>query len=698
MKRLWGLVSVLLLLLVCCSTAFAVETVENSYGITFHPIQESEYTVTLPKGLVADVTKDGSTLNIHVDSEATDWETVLANSTNPEWVELTLSGKAPAGETVTGAYAGGAMLSSKADADAAIEFQEWYITDWQSDMMEWSFTTQLGQISPVHSLFVPRNTSAEWPDTLMVCWINSADPTYRYYEWLDVIVTHTAQDAFTVPFRYVTAKTMEPSKDVVGSDQLSITEVQDGCIVYKILSDDVLNDISSVTMRFKAPAKAARACLAAPYSSHEAEVKGNAVTFEDIMSLDPSFFTERTFSLSWYDKDDKLLDYGFFTLYVTTPQDAPWPNYVQDFYPVPANRLSVKNGVANAGITYTYDENIGTLHTSHDGTVGVKGELDQFIVTVTPPEGATYYRMTGEMSWDSGFRGPNQWFMNEVEWNITFNTDDVYPASSNWNAINNAMLRAVEAGPATVYLQENESSRFGGGFSAVYWYASKEDAENDPLNPLRREFVCYTTDQLALTEQTDMVADEAQITSPVKKVICIGNHPWRLKVLHHPQKGERTRHYELQMVNDTGAPQGLDEPVVFYMPYPEGIDPDKEYDYELLHFDSNYRQNVKVDVTATPYGLRFEVSSLSPFVISYDEVIPVTPTPEPTATPAPTATATPTATLAPTAEPTATPTATPKPIDVPKTGDNSPLALLGLLAVLSLAGLMMLGKAKRDNL
>lgn len=666
-------------------------------------MQNSEYTVTLPKGLVADVTKDGHMLKIHVDSQATDWETVVANSTNPESVEVALTGKAPAGETVTGCYASGAMLSTKEDADAAIDFTEWWITDWNSDVTEWNNIVSVGQISPVHALFEPRTNSAQ-PDTLVVCWVNSADPTYRYYEWLDVIVTHTDEDAFSIPFRYVTAKTMEPSKNVVGSDKLSITDIQDGSIIYKILSEDVTDDISSITMSFKAPAKAARGVLSGPYGSQDLEVKGGAVTFEDIMSLDPYSFNERAFSLLWYDKDDKLLDYGFFTLYVTTPKDAPWPNYIQDFYPVPASRLSVKNGVANAGITYTYDENIGTLHASHDGTVGVKGELNPFIVTVTPPEGATYYRMTGEMGWDSGFRGPNEWFMYDIEWNITFNTPEVYPASNNWQAMKTPLLRAVEAGPATVYLQETTSSLFGGGVSAVYWYASKEDADNDPLNPLRREFVCFTTDQLALTEQTDMVADEAQITSPVKKVICIGNHPWRLKVLHHPQKGERTRHYELQMVNDTGAPQGLTEPVVFYMPYPEGIAPDKEYDYELLHFDSNYRQNVKVDVTPTAYGLRFEVSSLSPFVISYDEVIPVTPTPEPTATseptatPAPTATATPTATLAPTAVPTATPTATPKPIDVPKTGDNSPLALLSLLAVLSLAGLALLGKAKRDNL
>ena len=181
--------------------------------------------------------------------------------------------------------------------------------------------------------------------------------------------------------------------------------------------------------------------------------------------------------------------------------------------------------------------------------------------------------------------------------------------------------------------------------------------------------------------------------------------------------------HELQMVNETGAAQSLKEPVVFYMPYPDGIDPDKEYDYELLHFDSNYRQNVKVSVTPTPYGLRFEVASLSPFVLSYEEVIPVTPTPVPTAEPTPTPTAEPTATptveptatpvvtptLAPTVEPTATPaatptlaptaapTATPGPTDMPQTGDESHLILFGLMTILSLAGLVMLNKTRKGN-
>lgn len=715
MKRRLGLGLALVLLLLCwCSAAFAIE---NSYGVEFHPM--SEYTISLPDGLAATTTREGNVLTIKIDAKASDWAKVLADAkTSPQSASFIVQGTVPAGETATGSYSSGTSLRDKASADSAIEFTEWYITEWQSDMMDWSYTVNLGQLDPVNSLFAPRATSSDWPETIMVCWINSADPDYRYYEWLEIIIewpgidmTWPSTGAFSIPYRFIPAETMEPSKNLITSSHLEITDIQNGSIVYHILSDEVMNEQPQISLGFTAPEKAVRARLSTPYDAYDATVQNGIVTFIDIKSIDPSAFSESSFSLVWYDQNGKVVDYGFFILYTTLAEDAPWPNYVADWQPVPANRFTVQNGVANAGITYSYDESIGTIHTSHNGIIKVTGELDQFIVSVTPPEGAAYYRTTGQMSWSS-FRGPQTWLADEVEWYISFNTPEVYPASDNWQAKNDGMLRAVQAGPATVYLPYDSFYRFGGGVSVVYWYASKEDADNAPLNPMLKEFMCFTTDELATTEHTSMVEDEASITAPVKKIICIGKHPWRLKVLHHPQKGERSRHYELQMVNETGAVQSLTEPVVFYMPFPEGIDPDKEYDYDLLHFDSNYRQNVNVSVTTTPYGLRFEVSSLSPFVLSYEEVIPVTPTPVPTATPTPVPTAEPTATptavptaeptatptTAPTAAPTAEPTATPKPTDVPKTGDESNLALFGLLVILSLTGLAWLSKAKKNNI
>lgn len=698
MKRRLGLVFVLLLLLVCwCSTAMAVE---NSYGVEIHPVAEDKYTYSVPDGLKATLSKSGNVLNVHVNSAASDWAQLLANGS----ANCGLEGTAPAGETVTGCYSLSCSLATKEDADFAIDFMEWMIADWQSDVTTWTESVGVGYFDAEHALFMPRATSAENPDTLLFCWINSADPSYRYYEWIDIVISNTADKAFAVPYRNVLAETFEPCDEVITTDKLVVSDMQDGYLEYTILSDEAVNEQPMYALRFKAPAGAVRATLNAQYSfSGEAAVENGTATFYDVESLDPTSVREHHFTLAWYGSNGKVVDYGNFTMQAILNTDEICLSKVADFHPVPANRLSVKNGFASAGIEYTYDDTTGILHATHNGKIFVSGEVDRFLVTVTPPEGATHYRVSCDMGIDSLYGSPDM-FVESVDFNITFNTPDVYSIDEPCYTWMNPLLYPMQAETSTVYLQSVEASRYKGGAGAVYWYASQDDAENHPENFLRREYVLLTADKFLVEEYTDMVADEAQITSPVKKVICIGNHPWRLKVLHHPQKGERTRHYELQMVNDTGAPQGLDEPVVFYMPYPEGIDPDKEYDYELLHFDSNYRQNVKVDVTPTAYGLRFEVSSLSPFVISYDEVIPVTPTPEPTATPettatpAPTATATPTATLAPTAVPTATPTATPKPIDVPKTGDNSPLALLSLLAVLSLAGLTLLGKAKRDNL
>lgn len=704
MKRRLGLSLALVLLLLCwCGTAFAIE---NSYGVEFHPMSQSQYTLSLPDGLVATTNCEGNTLTIKVNSEASDWAQLLADGN----LGGDITGTPPAGETVTGCYTLGCTLSTQAEADAAIDFIEWWINDWQSDMTTWQNSIDIGFLDADHALFMPRAAT----DTLLICWVNSADPSYRYYEWVDMVISHTNDKGFPVPFRNVLAETFEPCDEMITTSHLTVSDMQDGCLQYTILSDEAVNEQPAYSLRLKAPAGAVTAKLSGTYYNSEVNVENGTATFYDVEYLDPSCIREHHFSLAWYGRNGKLVDYGNFTLQAILSTDELCLAKVPDFYPVPASRLSVTNGSASAGIEYTYDATTGILHATHDGKIYVSGDVDQFLITATPPEGATHYRLSSNMSIDSLYGSPDL-FMEGVDFNINFNMTDVYSVDEPCHLWTNSLLYPMQAESSTVYLQSVEASRYKGSAGAVYWYASKDDAENHPENFLRREYALLTADKFLVEEQTDMIEDEASITSPVKKILCIGKHPWRLKVLHHPQKGQRSRHYELQMVNETGAAQALTEPVVFYMPYPEDLDPSKEYDYDLLHFDSNYRQNVNVSVTATPYGLRFEVSSLSPFVLSYDEVIPETPTPAPTAEPTATPTATPTAeptatpTAVPTAQPTATPaatptlaptaapTATPEPTNVPKTGDESNLAMFGLMAILSLAGLALLGKMKKGN-
>lgn len=151
-------------------------------------------------------------------------------------------------------------------------------------------------------------------------------------------------------------------------------------------------------------------------------------------------------------------------------------------------------------------------------------------------------------------------------------------------------------------------------------------------------------------------------------------------------------------------------PVKIYWPYPAGTNQNTQF--YLVHFEGMDRKmgtgeigaaidkaNVqKVDVTNTEYGVCFEASSFSPFVLMWENPDQkVEEDEQPSQTPAPTAAPTPvpTATPAPTAVPTATPVGV-----IPQTGDTMPVGLLdgiALVAVVAFVVLLVLRKRKHDD-
>lgn len=133
------------------------------------------------------------------------------------------------------------------------------------------------------------------------------------------------------------------------------------------------------------------------------------------------------------------------------------------------------------------------------------------------------------------------------------------------------------------------------------------------------------------------------------------------------------------------------EPVTVYWPYPAGTD--KNTSFSLVHFQglnremSNGEISDRIDSAAkdvvqvenTEYGIKFTTSSFSPFVLLWDASQPETPGGGTTdgGDPAPTPAPTPTPVSQPTPQPTAAPAAVSA---IPQTGDEMPVALLGVSA------------------
>ncbi|MBE6892702.1 MAG: hypothetical protein E7482_01660 [Ruminococcaceae bacterium] len=100
---------------------------------------------------------------------------------------------------------------------------------------------------------------------------------------------------------------------------------------------------------------------------------------------------------------------------------------------------------------------------------------------------------------------------------------------------------------------------------------------------------------------------------------------WKLTTSNYPQvKGEGVNAYYFQLEGDENTPSGEK---VIYLPY-SYVDADLTYDialekgmsFKVHHYnDDHISIEEPIDGEATPYGIRFVVSSFSPFVIEWEE-------------------------------------------------------------------------------
>lgn len=87
------------------------------------------------------------------------------------------------------------------------------------------------------------------------------------------------------------------------------------------------------------------------------------------------------------------------------------------------------------------------------------------------------------------------------------------------------------------------------------------------------------------------------------------------------------------MLNDTGAWEKMrvpaSDPAILYLPYPDGTDQTSEFDFTLYHFMDHYagtsgkkepyRRTEVLKGKKTPFGIRFAVTGLSPFVLEWGQ-------------------------------------------------------------------------------
>lgn len=173
----------------------------------------------------------------------------------------------------------------------------------------------------------------------------------------------------------------------------------------------------------------------------------------------------------------------------------------------------------------------------------------------------------------------------------------------------------------------------GGNGHTVFvdWY--KADEYGDPARePSVREFVYGQWEQLVFEVEAESLTESelienGSVETPTP-IIDEGEKKWKLTTNHYPQvkENENVNAYYFQLEGDENTPDGKK---VVYLPYSfidEDLDYDKAVDMglepKIHHYKEDHKTYVEgkpIDGELTPYGIRFEVESFSPFVLEWEE-------------------------------------------------------------------------------
>ena len=652
-----------------------------------------------------------SILSVPIDNEATDWNAVMLNGGNYD-LQVKMQPPAPPAAGYycvgAGAYMGGATYFDD-------EMQK------QIAREEADKSSSLPHISTNFPAMEPDSTGmvlipAVCDPSLgyqyeQVCWrfTNGTDVKYVYERYF-FTAKHSSSEPITLNARYVSADWQKPMENAYG---VASAQRENGTLTLYLDENVNYGMHFEIALELSGPADASTAEIVVQINEEKRSFRGGRTvdgTFRFsrrnneqeeplLLACQPTGSVQSypACMVKWYGKDRKVLDYGTLNIYTVPKEHKPFTDYLAenpqytDWYPLATSQMKVDNNMKNCGIQTTLSAGHISVEPSGKTPSGNPGEI---AYEINPPtvdangnpitEKITWVRIHSAGSGDSYGRGKEGPMIDESYF---------LPSPKEVNNNGKVDLGAdhpvvrYKAKSVDVYLQQNYDP-WGAGIWLINWYTGSEKPSGD-TRPVSSQYLVIETAQLFDFEREDPVAlvdRESDITSPVQYTMLVkpasmasGLDGWRLVARVDLQNGVDAYHRELYTINDTGAKNKLTlakgETMVLYMPYPEGFAYGTEQVFTLYHYaTSNYKDEPEtLTGTNTPYGIRYEVSSLSPFVHSWAKVE------EPVVTP------------------TAAPAGTPDvPAVPPKAGDNTPVVLLAWLAAMAVCAMSLLvGQKKR---
>ena len=631
-----------------------------------------------------------------IDTARTDWPMVIASSYYPEDkyvmpLSFTVTPPENAAKRQEISYGGGVQLGHLMEA---LKHQR------ASNASTRTTSCNIGRYEESSGIFFPGSSTLYLSFGSLVNWLDEDgnrllldNGSVMPSEAIRFDVTYTDSDPFEVVLDKVPAKNIVADFYNTGAD----TKVEAGSVTY--INETPESDFQNYVTAVLIPETTEDTTGWEAYNRNnnwlqvvEPEESGLSRRAALInVGLDGENIYSSLQTIIWKDAAGEIKSVQVLDLFISQGSPKLWPEYTDDINPFPAGQvtMSMIDPVNGASVT-DYDTNTGIVRYKVDSEALVASAanganlFDVWVATdirINPPTGTVSY---GVANTGAG----NLFGEDRINDDIELEEDEIspLPADGMLGQIQ-AFFRATsfelpDGRSGEYYYSINEEyagNEYGGHVDIYFWY----DAQG---NLLGRNYIAYQFDAVELITTSEVLQDESELSDKnngKKKPLIIadgkalgyGQGKLDLRAERSPSSSG-THRYELCLVNDENAEVKLKGKGTLYLPYPEGYDETNYTDLiiTIAHYNADGSEVVESfsiadgSIQPTKHGLRIEVTSLSPFVVSWTKAEPdptPTPTAEPTATPTAEPTVTPTATptvepsATPTPEPTATPTNTP---------------------------------------
>ncbi|MBQ2700305.1 MAG: hypothetical protein IJF65_04010, partial [Clostridia bacterium] len=577
------------------------------------PADADRLKATAQKGLKAEINISTGLIEVDIDMANSNWTEVMANGDLHPKVMVRHTLDRP--DTMYETHAGFSGGFDDRSMGYILTLMEETGMHWDGGNIQAGNGEMIAEIIPAQSLLSVKDRVMT--SNHFIAWMD-ADTREVYYEHYKMIVTLSDTQNRYVPFRYVSESMLKPTETAALPSGVTVKEIKDGDVTFKVTGG---GDNYDAPIVLEAPEGAAAVEIYRHGSVRPSTFANGKATF--IFSFNGTDTHESQYNVKWYNSANEIIEYGILLCHAEPEDYGPWPSYSTAWAKPDSDRVVLLNGCTDIGVTLTYDNEKSVAHIGYDKDADVTGDVGTVYVLLEAPEGATHFRMNESGAND--IMGEDE---NEVQTQLSFTREQELqqvPESGFLKLVDRAPLRKIEADPLEVFVQigEGEVWPYSGSVFTVFWYESEEDALLNPGAPAVKEYVALTTGSMCTTNRVPVVENEAEITKPVEEVTAVGeeynSQGWRLVVKRYPFKGREGFHYELTLENRYGVYQPLNSTMVFYMPYPNDYfsHPDN-YTFSLRHFESDYSDYDLVSVEEREYGVRFEIASLSPFLLSWN--------------------------------------------------------------------------------